>query len=221
MSTVLHPVGPRPPQVYWVRRLVVLAVVVVVLAAVVVAWTVLGRGAASADGAPADGGAGTDAAQGADGGAEDVAASDTSEDAAEDAAQEAPATPVACAPADLTVALTADGATFPAGVQPTFTVSLTNSGAVACTVDSDPTLRELVVTSGSDRIWSSLDCPPEPAPTLLLLEPGARSDAAVPWPRVRSAAGCPADLPEPRPGTYSAVVSALGATSAALVFDLG
>lgn len=219
MSTVLHPVGPRPPQVYWVRRLVVLALLVGLVAVVAVLWGVLGRGAATADGA--DGGSGdgtTVAGDGAD------AAADGTAEAAGDAAAEAPPTeagPPVCAPADLTLVLSSDARSYPAGVTPTFTVSLTNAGAVACTVDASAAQRDVVVTSGSDRIWSSLDCPADATPNLLLLEPGARTDAAVPWARTRSAAGCPADLPEPRPGTYSAVVTTLGATSAAAVFDLG
>ncbi|MBX9244582.1 hypothetical protein ICW40_07140 [Actinotalea ferrariae] len=225
MSTMLHPVGPRPPQVYWVRRLVVLAVLVGVVA---VLWAVLGRGAAPADGAS---GADTDADASQDAGAGDgdEATTGASDDAADatDAAVDAPQEqaadqgPVVCAPADLTLALTTDARAYAAGVQPTFTVALTNAGGAACTVDADAAQREILITSGSDRIWSSLDCPPTAAPNLLLLEPGARTDAPVVWDRTRSAVGCTGGLPEPRPGTYSAVVTMLGATSAPVVFELG
>lgn len=221
MSTVLHPVGPRPPQVYWVRRLVVLAALVGVVA---VLWAVLGRGAATADGA-SGAGTGADASQDAGGGGDEVTA-DAADDAG-DAAVDAPQEPVAdqgplvCAPADLTLALTTDARAYPAGAHPTFTVALTNAGGVACTVDADAAQREILITSGSDRIWSSLDCPPTAAPNLLLLEPGARTDAPVLWDRTRSDVGCAGGLPEPRPGTYSAVVTMLGATSTPVVFELG
>lgn len=205
MSTVLHPVGPRPHRVYWVRRIVVL-VVVLVLASVAI--TVV-RGAL----APAN--AGDEPA-----GSGDEATVDPGEDPA--AAVEDPAVgPVACPAADLTVALTTDARSYAPGVPVAFTVALTNTGTSACVVDAADAQREVVITSGSDRIWSSLDCPPQITEQLHLLESGARVDSALSWARTRSAVGCPADLPEPRPGTYTAVATTHGATSSAAVFDLG
>lgn len=50
MSNLLHPVGPLPPKVYWVRRLVVLAVailVVVITATIVV--NVIGGSSSDSD----------------------------------------------------------------------------------------------------------------------------------------------------------------------------
>lgn len=195
MNALLHPVGRHPARVYWVRRGVLLVLGVLVLA---VTWTLARSGA----GLPA--------------GPQDAAAM-----AGDQAAPEAPAGPGACAPADLAVTLVADGRTYPAGAEPSFTVSVTNVGEAPCTADVGSAQQRLTVTSGSDRIWSSADCPADvPAESLMLLEPGARSDSVVRWTRVRSAEGCPADLPAPLPGTYSAVVEMLGATSAAAVFEL-
>ncbi|WP_182112147.1 MULTISPECIES: DUF4232 domain-containing protein [unclassified Actinotalea] len=207
MSTVLRPVGPRPPRVYWIRRLVLLAAVVLVLA---LAWSLVSKafGAGRAADTPDD--------------TTPVAAAEADAEAAtETVEQPADVGPVACAAADLTVTLTTDARSYPAGAQPTFTVAVTNAGTIPCTVDAAATQRELVVTSGADRIWSSLDCSPDPAANLLLLEPGGRADTPVVWDRTRSAAGCPGGLPEPGAGTYSAVVSTLGATSGAAVFELG
>ena len=45
MSTVIHPVGPEEPKVYWVRRLVavlVAVVVVVLMVAMRIAWRISG-----------------------------------------------------------------------------------------------------------------------------------------------------------------------------------
>lgn len=220
MGTVLHPVGPQPPRVYWIRRAAVLvALALVGLLLGVGWWLVFGRGgdggSAGADGSAA--GATT---------AEADAQGDADADAGAGAADagppaEEPSGPVACAPADLTVALTVDGRAYPAGTVPTFVLAVTNAGATSCTLDANEANREVLITSGADRIWSSLDCLGASVEAIQLLDVGARYEATIAWSRVRSAEGCPADLAEPRPGTYSAIATILGATSASAVFDLG
>jgi hypothetical protein len=208
MSAVLHPVGPREPRVYWVRRLVVVALVVVLVGGgFLVAQALRGVAAGSGDGGEADGGP------------EPVATGEpTTDTAAEDAAADGPG---ACAPTDLAVTLTTDARSYAAGTPVVLTVAITNNAATSCTVDAGEASREIVVTSGADRIWSSFDCPAEPAERLLLLPSGARDEVAITWGRTRSAAGCPADQPAPRAGTYTAVAAVAGASSTAAVFDLG
>ncbi|HWS58031.1 MAG TPA: hypothetical protein VN257_05785 [Actinotalea sp.] len=206
MSTVLHPVGPQPPRVYWIRRTAVLiALALVGLVIGVLWWAVFGRGDTAAEDAPA---------------AQTEAAAEQPTGEAQEVAAE-PSGPVACAAADLAVTLTADGRSYPAGTAPTFALAVTNNGSSSCTLDGGEANREVLVTSGSDRIWSSLDCLADPVEQLQLLESGGRFEATVAWPRVRSAQGCPADLAEPRPGTYTAVATVLGASSAAAVVELG
>jgi len=202
MSTVLHPVGSQPPRVYWIRRLAVLLVLALVGVLLGVGWwLVFGR---------PDGSTGPPTT-----GSTDQPVTEVQDEA------EGPTGPVACAAADLTVTLTADGRSYPAGTSPAFALAVTNGGATSCTLDAGEGQREVLITSGSDRIWSSLDCVADPAESLQLIEAGGRYDATVPWSRVRSAQGCPADLAEPRPGTYTAVATMLGAVSAPVVFDLG
>ncbi|MCU1432583.1 MAG: hypothetical protein JWP95_1688 [Actinotalea sp.] len=225
MSTVLHPVGPQPQGVYWRRRLVLLLVVVLVAA---VTWAIVsgGRsGAVEQDAGDVTDTAGESAGAGADAGSDPAVEGAAVEGAAVEAPVEAPvdasAGPPGCTPADLAVTLGTATRLFAGEEQPVFAVGITNTAAGACTVDAGDAAREIVVTSGADRIWSTLDCPVESPARLLLLEPGARDEVQVTWPRVRSAEGCPADLPVPRAGTYSAVLTVLGTTSAAVVFDLG
>jgi hypothetical protein len=129
-----------------------------------------------------------------------------------------------CEAGDLQLALTSDATGYAAGATPSFTVTITNAADSSCTVDVGTASLEVLVTSGSDRIWSSLDCAVEGADgaeRVLLLAAGAQETAAVPWARVRSDATCSAGLPEPRPGTYHAVATLVGAQSADLVFTLG
>ncbi|HUX71677.1 MAG TPA: hypothetical protein VMV41_14260 [Cellulomonadaceae bacterium] len=197
MSNVLHPVGPRPSRVYWVRRIVVVAVLVAVVAVVVVLVRLaIGR---STDGAVT--------------GAR--ASSSTT------ATTPASGTPQACPASAIGLAVTADATTYGPGVNPTFTVTVTNTGTQPCTLDAGEAARQVVVTSGADRIWSSADCAnPATATKLLLLDAGQPYEAAVPWARVRSAVGCPTGLPTPRAGTYQATATLAGRTSAPLVMTL-
>ena len=204
MSTVLRPVGPQPERVYWLRRLAVLAACVVVGLLLGVVWSVVSGGPGDA----AD--AGTAGVDAADGAAEDVAG----------APEGASTGPVACTAAQVALVLTSNARAYPAPGQPVLSVAITNTGTAACTLDAADAAREIVIASGSDRIWSSADCPADAASTPLLLDPAARWAVDVTWPRARSAEGCAEGLAEPRPGTYTATVTWLGATSDPVVFDL-
>jgi hypothetical protein len=124
-------------------------------------------------------------------------------------------------PPALTVAIVADAADVPAGVNPSFTVTITNTDEVACVVDAGEAFRQIVVVSGDDRVWASTDCvAADASPRTLLLGAGQSDATSVPWNRVRSAEGCPGGLPTPGAGTYSATVSLAGATSQPAVFVL-
>src|SRR5665648_246700 len=197
MSTVLRPAGPEPAQVYWTRRLLVLAGLILV---VVLIWSVLsglGGGNGDAEGTTQDGAA------------------------ADGVTQETPATD---APAARTCAsLVTTRVRSAAGAQPVFTVVITNTSDSSCAVDAGEASRELLVTSGSDRIWSSLDCVAADAAERVLLLPAGGSDdpVSVTWPRIRSNATCGEGLPALRPGTYHVVAKLVGAASEPAVFDLG
>lgn len=212
MSALLHPVGPRPARVYWRRRLMALLLTGALLALGSVAVNAaLGRGAAEA---AAPQGSTDPGEVPADQDQQDAGTGQTQDSAGADG-------PVACGPESITLALTADARSYPAGVTPVFTVTITNVSTASCTIDAGEAKRQVLVTSGSDRIWASTDCPAEPAERMLLLPAGAQDSVAVTWPRVRSAEGCSDGLPEPRPGTYTAVAAVAGVSSAAAVFDLG
>lgn len=201
MSDVLRSLEPQPRWVYWLRRaLVGAAAVLVLVLVVVIARAVLG------------------------GGGGDAAGEDETGPSASPTVTEEPDVARVCEAADLQLVLTSDATSYAAGATPTFTVAISNVGASSCTVDAGTAALEVLVTSGSDRIWSSLDCAvegAEGAERLLLLAEGTQEAAVVPWARVRSNATCDADLPAPRPGTYHAVAKLSGAESGDLVFTLG
>ncbi|QZN87646.1 hypothetical protein K5O09_15215 [Cellulomonas sp. C5510] len=195
---VLRPAGSLPARVYWTRRLVVLlALAAVVVLVVVGARAILGP---DDDPAPAPDPASTTGAAG---------------DGTEPSA---PGTP-ACAPADLGLQLVADATSYPAGALPTFTVRLVNDGGAACLVDAGEAQRQILITSGSDRIWASTDCASD-EPLKLLLAPGEPDERQVQWDRNRSVEGCAGDQPAAQPGTYQAVLTLAGVSTEPVVFGL-
>ncbi|WP_129336673.1 hypothetical protein [Cellulomonas endophytica] len=219
------PARPLPARVYWVRRAVVLGLPLL-LVAVLVVWLAT----AGADpGAPERGG-------GAEGPAAPAAGGTTGD--ADPAGAGAAATPTAppptpspspttvggvavCAPADLAVTLTPAAPEFPAGSDPTFEIGLRNTGDAPCLVDAGEAHRELVLTSGTDRVWSNKDCAPADDSRPLLLAADAVDTSTLAWPRERSAAGCPGGLPSPGAGTYALTLRVGGVDAAPAVFTLG
>ncbi|MFF2621702.1 hypothetical protein [Oerskovia jenensis] len=127
----------------------------------------------------------------------------------------------ACQPKDVTLWLAASKTGYADSEKPSFTVTLTHVGARPCLIDASSAVQEITITSGTDRIWSSADCPA--APKDLLMAPGDVWTETTTWNRDRSAPGCATGLPALLPGTYSAVVASNevdGLTSPAVVFTL-
>lgn len=188
-----------PARVYWVRRFVVLGIPLIIIAVVV--WLFVGRD--SGEDPAGQGGTTTEVEP-------EPTPTTTDSDGVAD-----------CAPAAVALAMTADAASFAPGVSATFTVSVTNTGAEACLVDAGEAQREIVITSGSDRVWSNRDCiVPGTESRTLLLAGGQTDTTPFAWNRIRSAEGCPPDLPVPGAGTYSAQLNLAGVSAPASVFGL-
>lgn len=207
-----------PARVYWVRRAVVIGGVVLLAALVVgLAHPWAGR-AADRAAARASASATTTTTT--------AAAATTAATTPPPAPAPTPTTSLRggvgdCQAAQLALAVTADAVDVAAGVSPTFTVTIKNTGTASCLVDAGDAYRELVVTSGADRVWSSKDCVAANASRrTLLLAAGQADSTHVPWNRVRSAAGCPGGQSRPGTGTYQATVNLSGATGGPAVFVL-
>jgi hypothetical protein len=203
----------------------------VVLAGTLVSW-LRGRGAEPGAAAAVEQSEQDDGAQrsaGSDEGAADARqASDeekagASDDEEADAEGDAAATsaPVDCAPEALQLTLTSAAVEFAPTVNPVLTATVTNVGDVPCTVDAGDATREVLISSGEDRVWSTKDCATEEtASRQLLLKAGGADAVPVEWARVRSAEGCPADLAAPQSGTYQAVATLGELSSQTVVFIL-
>ena len=124
-------------------------------------------------------------------------------------------------PADVVqVSATTDALSYSAGTNPMLTMTVTNNGAEPCEVNVGTSQMEFLVTSGSDRIFSSVDCMQASQDLMMVIEPKNVETAKFSWDRKRSAPGC-AEVPSnPNPGTYMFTAKLGANTSESTVFDL-
>lgn len=190
-DALLHPRGPLPPGVYWRRRLVTLGVVVLVLFVLLRACGSDGGGTARVEPSETPSASAT------------AARPTTSASARPTAAATSAAAVGPCPDTAIEVTARADGQTYPPSRRPILTIGVANKGTVACTRDVGQAAREIVVTSGNDRVWSSDDCSPGGGAQVVTLQPGAAPlTFSVTWSRKRSESGCPAGTETAGPGTY-------------------
>jgi len=182
MSTIKNPVGPQPPSVYWRRRLLLLLVLVAVVVVIVLIIVRPGSGTPSPHASGSNG------------------ASPSASHAASSGSSSTP-----CDPSVITLTPITDAASYAAGVQPQLSMSITNSGASACTFDVGTDAQVYLITSGSDQIWSSKDCQTAPAANKQVLQPGKTlSTTPFAWDRTRSSTTtCTGNRPEVTAGGAS------------------
>jgi hypothetical protein len=165
MSTLRHPVGPLPPQVYWRRRLIVglgvLAVIVIIVLIIV--------------------------RPGAGDPAEQPTPDPTSTETASPGDPPASTEVSACAEGQVVVTPVTDATSYPVDQQPLLSFTLLNTGAAACELETGVDVQEFVIVSGDDRIWASTDCQDPGSPVPLVLEPGVEVESTpFAWSRTRS-----------------------------------
>ena len=72
-------------------------------------------------------------------------------------------------------------------MQPKLSMSITNIGSAPCTFDVGTAAQEYIITSGSDRIWSSKDCQTGASANPVILAPGLeQTTTPFSWDRTRS-----------------------------------
>lgn len=198
VSSVLEPVGPEPPSVYWRRRLVVILAAVVVLAFIIFLLSNL-FGGSSDD--------------------QVVATPVESPTATVD-----PGAVRECTDADLevTASLRDDATSFPQGDPIEFDINIKNISSEPCTRNVGTDNNSFEVTSGSVRVWNSDDCAAETTAAVETLPAVAATGefyrAFVVWDQVISQEGCPAGQPSAQPGTYEVIATNGDVSSAPLTF---
>ncbi|PPK63479.1 hypothetical protein V5P93_000467 [Actinokineospora auranticolor] len=105
---------------------------------------------------------------------------------------------------DQVVAVTAEmePVEFRAGVRPQLRLVVVNTGAVPCTRDLGRAQRELVISGGGARLWSSNDCVRTEGSEPTILVPGQRQVFDVRWAGRTSAPGCPTQRSTVQAGDY-------------------
>ncbi len=126
---------------------------------------------------------------------------------------------VACEAKDVEVTAVTDAETYPAGVLPKLSISLTNKGTKDCTLDVGSTTQVFTISSGADVWWRSTDCQENPSSMIATLTAGTTvtSKDPVAWDRTRSSVEtCDQENRQRAPGggaSYHVEVSIGGFTS--------
>jgi hypothetical protein len=162
MSSVRNPVGPQPPSVYWRRRLLVLLGLIAVVV-IIVLIIVRPGGENTGNSTPTP--------------------STTPSNTAVAGEEGEP-----CNPAVIQLEPITDATTYTSGVQPQISMTITNTGSVACTLDVGTAEQGYFIVSGSDPIWNSRDCQQNAASLEMELEPNEPlTTQPFAWDRTRSA----------------------------------
>jgi hypothetical protein len=221
-----YPSGDAQAQVFWRRRMSVLAVVGVI-ALLLLVLLVRGNGGpdsvtptaaerpASASTTSALPSSPSTAATGpaASATATPSASADPSSAAAAGTAGGATAVNSAttCAAGTMALRLASDAPTYAAGAQPVLTLSFVNVGSQPCVVDLGTTSTSLTVLSGGKPVWTSTACAAKVMrPTSLT--PAAAQVLQLRWDRTVNAAGCPSPAAAPA-GQYE-IVAKVGSAAA-------
>jgi cytoskeletal protein RodZ len=214
--SVLHPVGPLPPRVYWVRRLLVLAAALVVLLVAAWAWGAV-TGDEGGDGAEPGG---TQSSPPATSQSPEPTPSDSGSPSPSPSTSKSPSGTPACADDDIQVVATPSKTSYAEDQDPRFTVKVTNTSKSACKRDVGQKAMEVRVSKGDTAVWSSDHCNPGGDPDVVTLKAGESYTTSVIWSRTTSKAGCPDGQPDAAPGTYALTGRNLKVLSEPVAFAL-
>lgn len=193
MSSLLYPVGPLPPRVYWIRRAIVLGLPLVLI--IVIAVSCSGGGSKSP---------GTGAGPNTTPTTTSTATSTSG---------------TACVPGDLSaqLAVSADNGIYPVGAQPVFTATITNVSANTCEFTSAAANETWTVLTGADKFWTTAGCPTADTSSTKSLAPGASHRLSITWNGKRLDPGCKAGAPA-QPGTYRVRATLDGVKAQQVIF---
>lgn len=224
MSPTARPRGPLPARVYWVRRAVVLGVPLVL---VVVLARVLGG---SADGK--DTGQATQVAAPTSPSADSSAAPVTGPTAPPAKARKGkkkgtpapPPTPVLAEPTgpctNEDILVTPTVTEVPGGSVVPIAFNLRTQTSEACTWHMSADTLAVTITSGSDHIWSSRECPAAITAQDVVVRKASDTPVTVTWDTRRSDEGCTNQREWARLGWYHVQAAALGGEPTDVQFEL-
>jgi hypothetical protein len=190
----MHPTGPEPASVYWIRRA---AIVLVVITLLVALWWLVGSLFGGSDNAAESAPDATSSAAASPEASGESASAEPTDGATGDAEA------VACVDTAIKVEATTDASTYAQGSTPKLTLTIINTGDVACKRDVGPKANELEITSGGYHVWSSDDCNASKDSKVRVLQPGDKVASTITWNGRLSQKGCPDGEGElAKPGRY-------------------
>lgn len=208
----MHPIGTRPPSVYWGRRLALVSALVALVA--LTAWVLRPSGdrkQAAADASPAHTASPSSHAAPTSGRV-------TSKPASKSAKPSATNSPVAplCRASALKVAAVVDQPSYRIGQQPMVLLQVTNVGPAPCVQDLADSQVELRVYNGESRVWGSHDCTVQPGVSDHTLAVNQPVRVSVVWSGLSSQPKCAGTRQRVGAGTYTlyAVLSGKQGTAA-------
>lgn len=228
MPSTVRPRGPLPARVYWTRRLVVLGLPLLVVVLVVVLARVLGG---SSDGKDEAGATATQAGAAIEETAPPPSSGPTAEvkkgkkGKRKRNQETTPPEPVLAEPtgpcADSDILATPAITSAPGGSDIPITLNLRTVVTEACTWQVSPQTLTLTVTSGSDFIWSTRECPAAIAVQDVVVRQGVDTPVVVIWSEGRrSDETCSGRTDWARPGFYHVEAAALGGEGTDVQFEL-
>ncbi|MEO3785605.1 hypothetical protein ABGB12_19925 [Actinocorallia sp. B10E7] len=125
-----------------------------------------------------------------------------------------------CAARDVVATLTPTVREFAPGVQPSFRLTVVNTGDLDCTFDVGAQKLVARIKSGSDRIWSSAHCDVTEGSSIQMLRRGIPYATTLVWDRRRSGKGCDGPRAKALPGTYAVQAQGGGVKTEKSVFVL-
>ncbi|MET3936340.1 hypothetical protein [Arthrobacter sp. OAP107] len=121
----------------------------------------------------------------------------------------------------VTVKATTNKTSYAADEKPVLSLTVSNGGKLPCKVNIGTSQMDFLVTSGSDRVFSSGDCQADSTDLVKTIAPGKSETANFPWPRNRSVQGCEKVAEGAVGGGYYVFIAKLGAkVSPPTVFQL-
>jgi hypothetical protein len=122
----------------------------------------------------------------------------------------------------VTVTAATDKPAYGDGENPLLTLKVTNGNRVPCEINIGTSQMEFLVTSGSDRIFSSTDCQADATDLVKTIAPGQSETANFLWLRNRTVQGCaPIEAKPGAGGAYYVFTARLAnKTSPKAVFQL-
>ncbi|MGO4804518.1 hypothetical protein AB4089_05265 [Arthrobacter sp. 2MCAF15] len=119
-----------------------------------------------------------------------ASASESSAASEDPSASPTPSSGDGCEQNLVTVTAATDKQAYAAGEKPMLSLKVTNNNKVPCEINIGTSQMEYMITSGSDRIFSSKDCQAESTDLMKTIAPGKSETANFPWQRNRTVQGC-------------------------------